>query len=128
MIKLKDMLLEYSEEESTKRLVQYWKDFRKALEKEFKRSSENFNKIKWKKSPSSGPPFQQQFNFEWGVPAKKFEFYITDEGGSGGDKVSIESFVKGKGSYKWMKSGRNASPERVAQSIRMYFESGGKKK
>jgi len=126
MIKLKDMLFEYSEEESTKRLVQYWKDFKKALEQEFKRSSENFSKIKWKKSPFSGPPFQQQFNFEWG--GKRFEFYITDEGSDRADKVSIESFVKGKGSYKWMKSGRNASPERVAQSIRVYFESGGKRK
>jgi len=126
MIKLKDLIKEYDEKEVTKRLVQYWKDFRKALEKEFKSSREKFSKIKWKKFPFSGPPFQQQLEFDWG--GKHFEGYVQDEGSDKKAKVSIEFHVKGHGSHSWSKSGRNASPERIAYSIRIYFESGGSRK
>ena len=125
MIKLKDLLREFDEKAYDAKMKKYWPAFQKALKNEVGRSKDISN-LKFTKPRFSGVQSQIEFKLDWG--GKHFEGYVTDEGSDRGDKVSIEFFVKGKGSYRWMKSGRSASPEAVAMGIRTYFESGGKKK
>ena len=115
MIKLKELLNEGYD----------FKSFNKALSREVGRSKE-ISKLKFVRYPYKGEQDVQEFHLEFG--GKKFKGYVVDEGGDRRAKVRIDFAVKGRGSFSWKKSGSNASPQRVAQAIRMYFESGGKRK
>ena len=118
-------LNEFDSDAYNAKMKKYWLDFQKALKKEIGRSKEIDN-LKFIKFKYSGVQSTQEFHLDWG--GKTFEGWVTDESSDRGEKVNIEFFVKGRGSYSWKKSGRNASPEGVAHAIRTYFESGGKKK
>jgi hypothetical protein len=128
-------LIEFDAKAYDAKMKKYVSAFKKALTKEVGRIKgiSNLKFIKYKFSGTqSGIEFKLDFD---GVT---FIGAVQNEGGGERirnnrvetlpEKIRIEVYIKGKGIHKWYKSGGNASPERAAQSIGTFFESGGKKK